>query len=117
MRQRWRTEVRRYKFKSKVKNARLASQDGRYKFKDNVKVKRTGGTPALQLRKQRELPRFVAQAIRPHLVIVAGHGRAAFADQEVQIGAQIRLLHVLGVELYVAASRVWRRSPLRAACG
>jgi hypothetical protein len=109
--------VCRYKFKSKVKNARLASGDGRYKFKDNVKDKRAGGAPALQLRKQRQQLRFVAQLIFPHLVIVAGHRRAAFANQEVEIGAQIRLLHVLGIELYVAASWVRRRSPLRTAGG
>ena len=81
----WRTEVRRYvgyvKVQIRVKTNGNGcpvpkTGTGRYKFKG----KRAGGTPAYR------------QAGQPYrvncsLVIVASHGGAAFADQEVQVGA------------------------------
>src|SRR5215217_7242433 len=51
-------------------------------------------------------------------MVVAGHGGAALADEEVEIGALVRLQHVLDVELHVAAIRVrGRRRPSGAAAG
>jgi hypothetical protein len=46
----WRTEVRRYEFRSFVKYARPTLRDGRYKIGGKFKIKsdRAGGTPALQ---------------------------------------------------------------------
>ena len=38
-------------------------------------------------------------------VVVARHGRAAAADQEVEVGALVGLQHVVDVELHVAARR------------
>src|SRR5580692_12855463 len=75
------------------------------RFKSNVKDKGAGGTPALQS----QLPRFVQKSISAHLVIVAGYWGAAAAYQEIEVGALMGLLDVVGVELYVPAGWVWRR--------
>ena len=51
------------------------------------------------------------------LVIVAGDWGAAAAYQEIEVGALMGLLDVLGVEFYVTAGWVWRRRPLGTAGG